>query len=65
LKGETNMAVPFEKMTTEKLNSYYEERVNSKSKEKETNQCQKKGTGNKLNNISRKLQTKRLREINS
>ena len=59
------MAVPFEKLTTEKLNSYFEERVNSNSKEKETNQRVEKDAGNKLSGISKILKTKRLREINS
>ena len=59
------MAVPFEKMTTEKLNSYYEERVNSNCRRKETNQGNEKATGKKLSSISQRLKTKRLREINS
>ena len=36
------MAYPFEKMTTEKLNFYYEERVKSNSRDKDTNPCPKK-----------------------
>ena len=59
------MAHPFRKQQPEKLNSYDEERVNSNSKQKETNQRREKATGNKLSSISRRLQTKRLREIKS
>ena len=59
------MAYPFMKMTTEKLNSYFAERVNSNCREKETNQGKEKVTGNKLKDISQKLQTKPLREIKS
>ena len=59
------MAYPFMKMTTEKLNSYFAERVKSESKEKETNQRREKVTGNKLKDISQRLQTKPLREIKS
>ena len=58
------MAYPFEKMTTEKLNFYYEERVKSNYRDKDTNHCRKKITGNKLRDIFRKLQAKRLRERN-
>lgn len=65
MKGETNMAYPFEKLTTEKLNSYFQERENSSCREKDTNQHEKKAAGNKLKDISQKLQTRRLREINS
>ncbi len=59
------MAMPFEKMTTEKLNSYFEERVNSNCRRKETNRPVEEAAGNKLSSISQKLKTKRLREINS
>jgi hypothetical protein len=59
------MAYPFMKMSTEKLNSYFEKRVTPKCRRKETNQRREKVTGNKLSSISQRLKTKRLREINS
>ena len=59
------MAVPFEQMTTEKLKSYFEKRLDSNCRDKETNQRVEKDAGNKLSSLSRRLQTKRLREINS
>ena len=59
------MAYPFQKMTTEKLNSYFEKRENSNCREKETNQRREKVTGNKLSGISQRLNTKPLREIKS
>ena len=36
------MAYPFEKMTTEKLNFYYEERVKSNCRDKDTNHFREK-----------------------
>jgi hypothetical protein len=59
------MAYPFEKMTTEKLNSWCDKRVTSNCREEETNQRREKPAGDKLGTIFRRLQTKRLREINS
>ena len=59
------MAHPFEPMTTEKLKSYFQKRLDANCKGKDTNQCLEKVTGNKLKSISRRIMTKRQREINS
>ena len=68
-KGETNMAMPFKPLSTEKLKIYFKKVVDANCNVKDTDQCRKKhadkNNGNKLSCSARVLKTWIQREINS
>ena len=68
-KGETNMAIPFEPLSTEKLKNYFKKMIETNCKDQEVNQCHKKHADqisrNKLRSSERIIKTWIQREINS
>ena len=68
-KGETNMAMPFKPLSTEKLKIYFKKMIETNCNNQEVNQRHKKHadkiTGNKLKHSGRVFETWIQREINS
>jgi len=68
-KGETNMAMPFEPLSTEKLKIYFKKIVDANYRPKDVNSCRKKPsektTRNKQCCPARILEAWIQREINS
>ncbi len=59
------MSVPFEPLTTEKLKEAFKKMVERNCGLKDTEQCRKKRSGNKLTCPARILETWRQKVINS
>jgi hypothetical protein len=68
-KGETNMAMPFRPLSTEKLKIYFKKMIDQNCNNKETNQNHKNASGKisriKLRRSGKHLKTWIQREINS
>jgi hypothetical protein len=67
-KGETNMAMPFRPLSTEKLKIYFKKVVDANCRLEDVNSCRKKHSGKnnriKLSCPARILKTWMQREIN-
>ena len=68
-KGETNMAIPFEPLTTKKLKKHFKKMIETNCNNKETNQNHKNESGKisriKLRRSGKHLETWIQRQINS
>jgi hypothetical protein len=68
-KGETNMAMPFKPLSTEKLRNYFKKKIDQNCNNKETNQYRKNESDKisriKLRRSGKHLETWIQRQINS